>query len=419
MCDEREDSVDYELRMREEQGNAEERDGGIVESEKYHSQNNESVGIPSPESNKENFSDGVQMNEAIKERQNPSSVEPLSINTGFFARTTPDTEVFEPKTGAVSHGADSEDHILSVDSVDHSHNALDEYHAFWQKLDEEVVFGSEPAVGNNSSRNDDETRRHNLNENETTRAEDTRLAETGSQTPVPAFEIRWGQTDMSVAGSAENSQFIPYSQPGRPAIDPRISVSGLSIQPYVQSAVQHPAPNAPSPITQPQMWSSAPISPGGAFSAIPGSGGPALGMQHPPQQPHRTGVLWWRSPHPFQPPQPPRAPQKLSTKTEVALKIWETEYFEQVECIRGPATDRAGYQIRQMERSAFREWVYQRIAECGEVGFMMSVLNMTGRWDLFGHHQVVAQKNTGMKRRLADNEGNEYASGAAKRNRQH
>jgi hypothetical protein len=496
MRGEREDSVDYELRMREEQGNAEERDGVFVETEKYNPQDNESVEVPSPESNKENFSDGVQMNEAIKVRQNPSSVEPLSKNTGTFTRTAPDTEVFEPNTGTVSHGADRGDHVLSVNSVDHSHNPLDEHHAFSQKLEEEIVFGNEPAVDNNSSRNEEETRLHNLNENEAMRAEDTRLAETGSQTPVPAFEMGRGRADMSVAGSAESCQFIPYSQPGRPTIDPRISVSGLSIQQYVQSAVQHPIqhtqqsayqpphrqanqqpatqvvfgpsqpinpsaqvrmphqlwdlggsqgghstqpahvrlsepdpgfaaryphppPNAPSPLTQPQMWNSPPIFPGVAFSAIPGSGGPALGIQHSPQQPHRTGVLGWRSPQPFQLPQPPRAPQKLSAKTEVALKKWENEYFEHVECIRGPATDRAGYQIRQMERSAFGEWVHQRIAECGEVGFMMSLLNMTGRWDLFGHHQAMAQKSTGMKRRLADEEGNEYAGGAAKRSRQH
>jgi hypothetical protein len=124
-------------------------------------------------------------------------------------------------------------------------------------------------------------------------------------------------------------------------------------------------------------------------------------------------------PQHFQPPQPPRAPQKLSAKTEVALKKWENEYFEQLESIRGPATDREGYQILQMERNAFGERVHQRIAEHGEVEFMMLLLNMTGRWDLFGHHQTMAPKSTGMKRRLADEEGNEYAGGAAKRNRQH
>lgn len=73
--------------MGEEQGNTEERDGGFMETEKYNSQNNDSVEVPSSESNKDNFSDGVQMNEAIKERQNPSSVKPLSKNTGPFTRT--------------------------------------------------------------------------------------------------------------------------------------------------------------------------------------------------------------------------------------------------------------------------------------------------------------------------------------------
>jgi hypothetical protein len=436
--------------MGEEQGNTEERDGGFMETEKYNSQNNDSVEVPSSESNKDNFSDGVQMNEAIKERQNPSSVKPLSKNTGPFTWTAPYTEVFKPNTGTVSHRADRGDHVFSVNSADHSHNALDEYHAFSQEMDEELVFGSEPAMDNNSSRNEEETRLHKLNENETKRAEDTRLAETGSQTPVPALEMRRGLADMSVAGSAEGRQFIPYSQPGRPAIDPRISVPDLTIQQYVQSAVPHPIQHTQQsayhpphrqgdqqPATQVVFGPSKPINPsaqvrmphqlwdlGGSqgghstqpthlrlsepdpgFSAIPGSGGPALGMQHPPQH--------------FQPPQPPRAPQKLSAKTEVALKKWENEYFEQLESIRGPATDRAGYQSLQMERNAFGEWVHQRIAEHGEVEFMMLLLNMTGRWDLFGHHQTMAPKSTGMKRRLADEEGNEYAGGAAKRNRQH
>jgi hypothetical protein len=226
--------------MREEQGNAEERDGGFVETEKYNSQNNDSVDVPSSESNKDKFSNGVQMNEAIKERQNTSSVKPLFKNTGPFTRTAPYTEVFKPNTGTVSHRADRGDHVLSVNSAKHSHNTLDEYHAFSQKMDEELVFGSESAVDNNSSRNEEETRLHKLNEKETMRAENTRLAETGSQTPVPAFEMRRGLADMSVAGSAESRPLIPYSQPDGPAIDPRISVPGLSIQQYVQSAVPHP-----------------------------------------------------------------------------------------------------------------------------------------------------------------------------------